>query len=144
MVDLTAMLRFQLFFCCIVTCVVIISSLCKPLDRRSNGLLCFPVYSLLFIFFKPFDLNRTAVMICLMIESGPPDSSDGPDLICLSQTPWPIFLNRFDPPRAQFTNRPIFMLKHSFFFYCFANYTSVFIYYTIFFQKFIFSLFSFL
>ena len=78
---------FSVVFCCIVTCVVIISSLCKPLDRRSNGLLCFPVYSLLFIFFKPFDLNRTAVMICLMIESGPPDSSDGPDLICLSQTP---------------------------------------------------------
>jgi len=37
--------------------------------------------------FQPFDLNRTVVMMCLMIESGPPDSLDGPDSICLSQVP---------------------------------------------------------
>ena len=95
---------FSVVFSCIVTCVVIISSLCEPLDRRSNGLLCLPC--LLFIiqvFLKPLDLWWTAVMSLFLIKSGPPDSSDGPDLICLSQTHWPIFLNRFDPSRAQYS-----------------------------------------
>ena len=95
-------------------------------------------------FFEPLDLWWTAVMNCSMIESGPPDSSDGPDLICLSQTHWPIFLNRFDPPRAQFSEPTRFSCLSPIFSIFFVKYTTVFNYYTIFSQQFIFSLFSFL
>ena len=65
--------------------------------------------------FQPFDLNRTVVMMCLMIEFGPPDSLDGPDSICLSQIPWSIKTNRFDPPRAQIYEPTRFMFKPSLF-----------------------------
>ena len=82
-------------------------------------------------------------MMCLMIEFGPPDSLDGPDSICLSQIPWSIKTNRFDPPRAQIYEPTRFMLKPSLFFTVFANYTSVSIYYTIFIKKIISSLFLF-
>jgi len=43
------------------------------------------------VFFNPWIFDQMAVMNCSMIKSGPPDSSDGPDLICLSQTHDPYF-----------------------------------------------------
>ena len=92
-----------------------------------------------FFFFKPFDLNQTALMICFVIKSRPPDLSDGPDLICLSQTHWPILLNRFDPPRAQFTNRPVFSCLSPIFSTVLLN-TPLFFIFTPFFLKNLFSL----
>ena len=64
----------------------------EPSDLRSNGHCASCVYfSFCAVSFKPFDLNLAAVMNCFMIKSGPLDSSDGPDLICLSQTHDPYF-----------------------------------------------------
>ena len=90
---------------------IVVCFLFKPSDSWSDGHCASNVCSLSFVccvFFYSLIFDQTAVMIYFMIKSGFPDSLDGPDLICLSQTHWPRFLNRFDPPRAQFTNRPVF------------------------------------
>jgi len=87
-------------------------------------------------------INQTAVMSLFLIKSGPPDSSDGPDLTCLSQTHDPYFEPVRPAQGSVFRTDPFSFLKPNIF-YCFAKYTTVFHYYTIFSQKFIFSLFSF-
>jgi len=59
-----------------------VSSLCEPSDVD----LTVAVLSVPLSLYKPLVSFYTAVMSLFLVKSGPPDSSDGPDLICLSQT----------------------------------------------------------
>jgi len=111
----------------------------EPSDLWSDGPCASCVYFSFCVvsFFKPFDLNQTAVMIYFMIKSGPPDSLDGPDLICLSQPINPYCWTGSTHPGPSLRTDPFLMLKPNIF-YCSAKYTSVFHYYTFFFSKFYF------
>ena len=59
----------------------------EPSDRKSDGHYVSGIYfSFLYVFFLNHLINLAAMMNFSLIKSRPPDSSDGPDLIYLSQT----------------------------------------------------------
>ena len=144
--DLTATVLFGLSFLYVIPFVVIVSSLCEPSDLSSDGCCALCFSHVIWIFLNPWILDQTAVMNCFMIKSGPLDSSDGPDLICLSQThdslfwtgsthPGPSFPTRFSCLSPIFStvlwNTPLFFIITPFFLkkfisLCFLSFKNIF------------------
>jgi len=87
-------------------------------------------FSIYLMFFNPWISYPTAVMNCFMIKPGPPDSSDGPDLICLSQTHNPSFRPVWPIQDPVIRTDPFSCLSPKIL-YCFVKCTTVFNYYTI-------------